>query len=60
MSEDLGSGTMTGEQEAPGIESDSPNTKIHGEPPAGSPMPGVERDGDDTAEIKKEISPNTE
>jgi hypothetical protein len=58
MSEDLGSGTMTGEHEVPDIE--SPNTKIHGEVPDGSPMPGVEREGDETAEIKKEINPNTE
>jgi hypothetical protein len=49
---------MTGEHEAPDIE--SPNTKIHGEVPPGSPLPGVERDGDDTDEIKKEIKPNTE
>jgi hypothetical protein len=59
MSEDLGHGAMTGEHEAPDIE-ESPNTKIHGEVPAGSPMPGVERDDDDTDEIKKEINPNTE
>ena len=58
MGEDLGQGTMTGEHEKP--EFDSTNTKIHGEVPAGSPMPGVEREGDDTAEIKKEINPNTE
>ena len=58
MSEDLGSGTMTGEHEVPDIT--SPNTKIHGEVPAGSPMPGAEREGDDTAEIKKETNPNTE
>ena len=60
MSEEFGHGTLTGESEAPDTGSDSPNTKIHGEPPAGSPMPGVEREGDDTAEIKKEINPNTE
>ncbi len=58
MSEDLGLGTMTGEHEKPDIT--SPNTKIHGEVPEGSPMPGVEREGDDTAEIKKEVNPNTE
>ena len=58
MSEDLGSGTMTGEHEAP--DATSPNTKIHGDVPPGSPMPGAERDGDDTDEIKKEIKPNTE
>jgi hypothetical protein len=49
---------MTGEHEIPDIT--SPNTKIHGEVPPGSPLPGVEREGDDTAEIKKEINPNTE
>lgn len=58
MAEDLGSGTMTGEHEAPDVT--SPNTKIHGDVPPGSPMPGAERDGDDTDEIKKEIKPNTE
>ena len=58
MSEDLGSGTMTGEHEVPDLT--SPNTKIHGEVPAGSPMPGAERDGDDTDEIMREINPNTE
>jgi hypothetical protein len=58
MSEDLGHGTKTGEYEAPDLK--SPNTKIHGDVPDGSPMPGVERDGDDTQEIKKEINPNTE
>jgi hypothetical protein len=57
MSEDLGSGTMTGEHDAP-AEIQSPNTKIHGEPPEGSPMPGVERD--ETTEVKEEINPNTE
>jgi len=56
MSEDLGLGTMTGEHEKPEIE--SPNTKIHGEVPAGSPLPGVERE--DTTEVKAEIKPNTE
>jgi hypothetical protein len=49
---------MTGEHEAP--DATSPNTKIHGDVPPGSPMPGAERDGDDTDEIKKEIKPNTE
>ena len=55
MAEDLGQGTTTGEHEAPKVE--SPNTKIHGEPP-GSPMPGVEREED--AEVKSESNPNTE
>jgi hypothetical protein len=58
MSEELGGGTLTGEHEIPDIT--SPNTKIHGDVPPGSPMPGAERDGDDTDEIKKEINPNTE
>jgi hypothetical protein len=49
---------MTGEHEIPDIT--SPNTKIHGDVPPGSPMPGAEREGDDTDEIKKEINPNTE
>ena len=56
MSEDLGKGTMTGEHAAPEVE--SPNTKIHGEPPAGSPLPGVESTEDE--EVKKEVNPNTE
>ena len=56
MGENLGLGTMTGEHEKPEIE--SPNTKIHGEVPPASPMPGVERD--ETAEVKEEINPNTE
>jgi len=49
---------LTGEHEIPDLT--SPNTKIHGEVPPGSPMPGAEREGDDTAGIKKEINPNTE
>jgi hypothetical protein len=57
MSEDLGLGTMTGEHEKPDIE--SPNTKIHGEVPAGSPMPGVERE-EESDGVKSEIHPNTE
>lgn len=56
MSEDLGHGTMTGEHEKPEIE--SINTKIHGEPPPGSPMPGVERE--EPTEVKEELNPNTE
>ncbi len=56
MSGDLGLGTMTGEHEKPEVE--SPNTKIHGEVPAGSPMPGAERD--ETTEVKEEVKPNTE
>jgi hypothetical protein len=57
MSEDLGLGTMTGEHEKPEIK--SPNTKIHGEVPAGSPMPGTERVEEDEG-IKGEVNPNTE
>ena len=56
MSEDLGRGTMTGEHEKPELE--STNTKLHGEPPAGSPLPGVERE--ETTEVKEETNPNTE
>jgi len=56
MSEELGEGTMTGEHTAPKVE--SPNTKIHGEPPAGSPLPGVESAED--VEVKNEVNPNTE
>jgi hypothetical protein len=56
MSENLGEGTKTGEHEPPKVK--SPNTKIHGEVPAGSPMPGVETP--ESEEVKKEINPNTE
>ena len=56
MSEDLGLGTMTGEHETPEFE--STNTKIHGEPPPGSPLPGVERE--EETEVKEESNPNTE
>ncbi|HEY0171724.1 MAG TPA: hypothetical protein VGB98_11935 [Pyrinomonadaceae bacterium] len=56
MGENLGLGTMTGEHEPPELE--STNTKIHGEPPPGSPLPGVERD--EPAEVKVEVNPNTE
>lgn len=56
MGEDLGSGTLTGEQEAPEVT--SPNTKIHGEVPEGSPMPGAERE--EAGEVKEEVNPNTE
>ena len=56
MSQDLGLGTMTGEHEKPEVE--STNTKIHGEPPPGSPLPGVERE--EGAEVKTEVNPNTE
>ncbi|MFL6254466.1 MAG: hypothetical protein ACJ74T_05565 [Pyrinomonadaceae bacterium] len=56
MGENLGLGTMTGEHEKPEIE--STNTKIHGEPPPGSPLPGVERE--EETEVKVEINPNTE
>jgi hypothetical protein len=56
MSNELGNGTMTGENEERELE--STNTKIHGEPPPGSPMPGAERD--EPTEVKEEIQPNTE
>ena len=56
MSEDLGRGTMTGEHEKPEVV--SPNTKIHGEPPEGSPLPGAERE--EETPVKQEINPNTE
>ncbi|MDT5293271.1 MAG: hypothetical protein QOJ76_151 [Acidobacteriota bacterium] len=56
MSEDLGDGTLTGEHQPPEIR--SPNTKIYGDPPEGSPMPGAERPEDEG--VKKEINPNTE
>ena len=56
MGENLGLGTMTGEHEKPELE--STNTKIHGEPPPGSPLPGVERE--EKAEVKQEVNPNTE
>jgi len=56
MAEDFGQGTLTGEHEKP--DGESPNTKIHGEPPGGSPMPGVERD--EKTEVKEEENPNTE
>jgi hypothetical protein len=57
MAEDLGSGTLTGEHQPP-EKIESTNTKIHGEPPEGSPMPGVERE--EKAEVKAESGPNTE
>ena len=56
MAEDLGQETLTGEHEPP--EAGSPNTKIHGEPPEGSPIPGGERE--EKTEVKEELSPNTE
>ena len=56
MTEDLGQETLTGEHEP--TEAESPNTKIHGEPTAGSPMPGVERK--EKTEVKEEANPNTE
>ena len=56
MSKELGKGTLTGEHEAPEVK--SPNTKIHGEPPACSPMPGVENP--ESEAVKEEVNPNTE
>ena len=56
MSTDLGNGTLTGEHEKPDLE--STNTKIHGEPPPGSPLPGGEREEETV--VKEEVNPNTE
>ena len=36
----------------------SPNTKLHGDPPPGSPMPGAENPDSDT--VNQEVNPNTE
>jgi hypothetical protein len=58
MSEDLGNGTLTGEHQPPEKKINGPNKKIHGEPPEGSPMPGVERE--EKSEVKSESGPNTE
>ena len=55
MAEDLGQETLTGDERP---KAESPNTKIHGEPTAGSPMPGVERK--EKTEVKEEANPNTE
>ena len=57
MSEDQGQGTLNTEQ-AQTTEAESPNTKIHGEPPPGSPMPGAENPDSDT--VTGEFNPNTE
>ena len=57
MSEDLGQGTLNTEK-TPTTEVESPNTKIHGEPPPGSPMPGTENPDSDT--VTGEFNPNTE
>jgi hypothetical protein len=56
MSEDLGQGTVNTEKTP--TEAESPNTKIHGEPPPGSPMPGTENPDSDT--VTGEFNPNTE
>ena len=56
MSETIGEGTMSSEKSQ--TEMQSPNEKIHGEPPAGSPMPGVE--SPESEEVKREVNPNTE
>ena len=57
MPEYEGEGTMTGEH-LPPEQSESPNMKIHGEPPPGSPMPGTENPDSDT--VNQEVNPNTE
>jgi len=56
MSEDLGEGTLNTEKTL--TETESPNTKIHGEPPPGSPLPGAENPDSDT--VTGEFNPNTE
>ena len=56
MSEELGQASVSDKQGEP--ESESPNTKIHGEPLPGSPMPGAERE--EKNGVKEETSPNTE
>jgi hypothetical protein len=56
MSKDLGQGTLNTEKKQEEVE--SPNTKIHGEPPPGSPMPGTENPDSDT--VTGEFNPNTE
>ena len=56
MSEDVGQGTLNTEK-AP-TEAESPNMKIHGEPPPGSPLPGTENPDSDT--VNQEVKPNTE
>ena len=56
MSEDLGQGTLNTEKKLEDAE--SPNTKIHGEPPPGSPLPGTENPESET--VTDELNPNTE
>ena len=56
MSEDLGQGTLNTEKKPTEVE--SPNLKIHGEPPPGSPLPGTENPDSDT--VTGEFKPNTE
>jgi hypothetical protein len=56
MSEELGQGTVNTEKTL--SEADSPNMKIHGEPPPGSPLPGTENPDSDT--VSNETNPNTE
>ena len=59
MSEDLGQGTLNTDKTLdPPTEMESPNTKIHGEPPPGSPLPGTENPDSDT--VTGEFNPNTE
>lgn len=40
------------------VEPESPNLKIHGEPPPGSPLPGTENPDSET--VNNEVNPNTE
>ncbi|MDQ3805930.1 MAG: hypothetical protein M3416_19130 [Acidobacteriota bacterium] len=55
MSEELGQGTFNAEKLE---EPQSPNMKIHGEPPPSSPLPGTENPDSDT--VNNEVNPNTE
>ena len=56
MSEELGEGTVNTEKRP--TEAESPNLKIHGEPPPASPLPGTENPDSDT--VNNEVNPNTE
>jgi hypothetical protein len=56
MSENVGQGTPDTQQQPEDLP--SPNTKLHGDPPAGSPLPGTENPDSDT--VKGETNPNTE
>ena len=56
MGDNLGDGTMTGEHKP--LEIQSPTDKIEGQPPEGTPVPGVENP--ESQEVKEETGPNTE